>query len=74
MDVAPQVAGLATHDQADFRVGFQALHAINDLRSGALEFVRAVQIARLVKAGLELDECGDVLTIFRRLDECIDDP
>ena len=73
MDVTPEVAGLAADDQADLGVGLEVLHPVNDLGSGALEFVRAVEIARLVEAGFELDEDGHVLAVFRSLDEGVDD-
>ena len=73
VDVAAQVAGLAADDHADLGVGLEALHAIDDLRAGALEFVGAVEVAGLVEAGLEFDEHGDVLAVFRGLDEGVDD-
>ena len=74
MDVAAQAAGLAADDQADLGVGLEALHAVDDLGAGALEFVGPVEVAGLVEAGLELDERGDVLAVLRGLDQGVDDP
>ena len=73
VDVAADVARFAAENEADLGVGLEVFHAIDDLCSGALEFVGAVEVAGLVEAGLELDEDGDVLAVFRSADQGIDD-
>ena len=54
-------------------MGLEAFDAVNDLGTGALEFVRAVEVARLIEAGFEFDEGRDVLAVFGRLDQGVDD-
>ena len=71
---------LADHDGLGIADESRAEVCSNDLEClvrrtdpGALELVGAVEVPRLVEAGLELDEDGDVLAVFRSLDQCIDD-
>ncbi len=55
-------------------MGLQSAHAVDDLRAGPEQVLRTLQIARLVEAGLEFHQDGDVLPGLRGLDERGDDP
>ena len=54
-------------------MGFEAFHAVNDLCSGTLKFVGTVEVSCLIEACLEFDKSGDMLAVFRRLDQRVDD-
>ncbi len=54
-------------------MGFQAAHAVDDLRAGPLEIERALDVAGLVEPGFELHQGRDMFLLFRGPDEGGDD-
>ena len=71
--VAHQAAGFASHDEADLGVGFESGDAVDDLGTRVDEIASTFEIAGLVKAGLQLDEHGDVLSGLGGADKGGDD-
>ena len=69
MDVGGERAAFAAHHQRQLGVGLELDEAEHDLRAGALERARPADIGLLVEARLELDQRGDRLAGFRRLDQ-----
>ena len=63
----------AADDQRDFGVGFETLHSVNDLGSGATELFGAFKVGGFVEAGFEFDQCRDLLTRLGGPDEGVDD-
>ena len=51
-------------DQADLGVHLVILKAVNDLAAGFFHAFGPVDVVLLVKARAQLDECGNVLTVF----------
>ena len=68
-----KLAAFAAHDQRQLGVGLQLDEAVDDLHAGAFEVARPADIGLLVEARLELDQRGDRLAGFGRLDQRLDD-
>ena len=73
MGVTLQPPPLVAHDQKGFGVGLESAHAVDDVGPGAAQFLGAVQISRLVEAGLQFDEHGHMFAVLGRADERVDD-
>ena len=56
---------LPAGDQADLGVNLILLKAINHLAPGLLQPFRPVNVVLFIKPGTQLDQCGDIFTIFR---------
>ena len=69
MNVAPDSGRFAADDDADLGVGLEAADPVDDLGPGLFEFDRPDDVSGLVEAGLEFDQNGDVLFLFRGSDE-----
>ena len=73
MAVGDQRARFAPHHHRQLGVRLQLDEAEHDLRAGALEVARPADVGLLVEARLQLDQRGDRLAGFRRLDQRADD-
>ncbi len=71
--IGAQLAAFAAHHEADLGVGLELDEAIDHLHAGAFQIARPFDVGLLVEARLELDQRGDGLAGFRRLDQRLDD-
>ena len=58
--VATQPVAVVADDEHALGVRLQPDHAVHDVDAGALELLGPVDVGRLVEAGLQLDEHGDL--------------
>ena len=73
MHVGAHVAALAAHHHRHLGVGLELDEAEDDLRAGALEIARPLDVGLLVEARLELDQRHDRLAGLGRLGQRRDD-
>ena len=73
MSVAFELAVLVADYKADFGVGFEPFDAVDNLNTSALKFIGTHEVARFVKAGLELDKYGDLLAVVGGFDQGVND-
>ena len=71
--IAADAVGFLANSHCDLGVDFQAEQAIGDMDPRLFEPTGPPDVRGLVESGLELDEHGDLLALFGRLDAGIDD-
>ena len=71
--VAADAIGFLANSHCDLRVNLQAEQAIGDMDPRLFEATGPADVRCLVEPGLELNEHGDLLALFGRLDAGIDD-
>ena len=71
--VAADAIGFLANSHCDLGVDLQAEQAIGDMNPRLFEATGPPDVGGLVEPGLELDEHGDLLALFGRLDAGIDD-
>ena len=73
MGIGDKLVALAPHDRADLGMGLVMHEAIDDVRARPFQPPRLADIGGLVKAGFQLDQCGDGFAGFRGFAEGADD-
>ena len=73
VDVAPEAAAFAPHDERDLRVGLEADEPVDDVRARLLELAGPDDVRLLVEARLDLDQDHDLLAAFGGADEVAHD-
>src|SRR5215469_4815319 len=71
--VAAQTAALFADNESGFGMGLESTNAEGNVCSGAFKFRRPMQIAFFIKAGLNLHDARDLLTLLGGTDERFDE-
>ena len=71
--VAADSVRLLANDQQDLGMGLEPDESVHDVCARLLEHPGPLDVRLLVEAGLQLDECDDLLSRLGRLDERYDD-
>ena len=72
VNVAPKLICVTANDQQRLAMCFQADHSIDDMRAGFLQTPGPLNIARLIKAGTELNNSRDLFPGIGSFNERLD--
>ena len=73
MDIMPESIGIAPDDKQRFAVRFQPNYAIDDVGAGFFEPPRPLDIHRLIEAGAQFHDRGDLFSCLRRINQRLND-
>ena len=73
MNVAPDAVRFVAHHEDDFRVHLESRKPVDDVRPDVFQVACPVNVVLFIKARLKLDQRRDLLSVFGRFDERLND-